>query len=345
MTQLHEDTASPGAVRLSLAAAMTLGLEPGRFYRDARLRCINLLETYPEGCAGKCAYCGLARDRGGPQSFIRVRWPTWDVATVIERMAQRRSAFDRVCLSMITHRGALDHVVEMAGRIRARLDVPISALVTPTLVDRVGLEAIREAGVDRIGIAVDAATPELFDRLRGRAGGGPHRWERYWDGLAEGAEVFGRFKAGCHLIVGLGETEREMVGAFGRARSVGCVTHLFSFFPEVGSAFGDRPQPPVGQYRRMQVARFLIDGGLAATADMEFDGDGRLVSFGVPADRLEEVLSTGEPFRTSGCPGPDGEVACNRPFANSRPGPDLRNYPFPLDPDDLAKVRRELWGA
>jgi biotin synthase len=78
---------------------------------------------------------------------------------------------------------------------------------------------------------------------------------------------------------------------------------------------------------------------------MEFDGDGRLVSFGVPADRLEEVLSTGEPFRTSGCPGPDGEVACNRPFANSRPGPDLRNYPFPLDPDDLAKVRRELWGA
>jgi biotin synthase len=99
----------------------------------------------------------------------------------------------------------------------------------------------------------------------------------------------------------------------------------------------------MGQYRRMQMARYLIDEGLGQAADMEFDRNGRLQSFGVAADVLEKALSSGEPFRTSGCPGPDGQVACNRPFANSRPGPDIRNFPFALEAQDIDKVRAELW--
>jgi len=265
------------------------------------------------------------------------------LATILDKMERYRSSYDRVCLSMITRRGAAEDLGEMARGIKARLDVPVSALLTPTLVGKSELVAIRQAGVDRIGIAVDAATPELFDTLRGRAASGPHRWERYWEGLAEGAEVFGRYMAGCHLIVGLGETEQQMVETFGRVRSIGCVTHLFSFFPEVGSAIEEMPQPPMGQYRRMQLARYLIDGGKAEAEGMEFDPSGRLVSFGITEEQLDEVLAAGEPFRTSGCPGPDGQVACNRPFANSRPGPDIRNYPFPLESDDVAKVRLELW--
>ena len=163
---------SPEAVRLSLAAAMTLGLKSGRFYRDARLYCINLLQTYPKGCAGRCAYCGLSRNRltahhESGHSFIRVTWPTHQLDEIIDRMNERRDRLGRVCLSMVTHRSALDDIVRMARRIRARLDIPMSALLTPTLVDKNGFSRIRDAGVDRIGIAVDGATPELFDELRG----------------------------------------------------------------------------------------------------------------------------------------------------------------------------------
>lgn len=35
------------------------------------------------------------------------------------------------------------------------------------------------------------------------------------------------------------------------------------------------------------------------------------------------------------------KVACNRPFANSRPGPDLRNYPFAPTPEDVARIREQ----
>ncbi|MCK5264403.1 MAG: hypothetical protein KAR03_02255, partial [Candidatus Thorarchaeota archaeon] len=71
---------SPSYVRTSLAAAMTMGKIPGKFYRDAKLYCINLLLTYDEGCHARCAYCGLSGSREienewTDSSFIRVEWP------------------------------------------------------------------------------------------------------------------------------------------------------------------------------------------------------------------------------------------------------------------------------
>jgi biotin synthase len=99
----------------------------------------------------------------------------------------------------------------------------------------------------------------------------------------------------------------------------------------------------MGQYRRIQVARHLVDEGIAGAGGFRYDSDDRIVSFGVDDRLLEEVVSEGTAFRTSGCPGRDGCVACNRPFANSRPGPDIRNYPFALEADDVSKVRGELW--
>lgn len=349
-TTRKNTASSPDAVRLSLAAAMTLGLKPGRFYRDARLRCINLLQTYPEGCSARCAYCGLARGRAPAskndergRSFIRVSWPTHELDEVIERMVERRHAFGRVCLSMVTHRRAAADIVTMAQRIRARSDVPISGLLTPTLVATPELTAIREAGVDRIGFAVDAATPELFDELRGQKARGPHRWSRYWEAFREGVDVFGDFMVGCHLIVGLGETEHQMIETLQRVHDLKCLTHLFSFFPEAGSRLENHEPPSMGHYRRIQLARYLIDEGRARLDDMRFDDSERLIGVELDQDELDGIIASGEPFRTSGCPDATGAVACNRPFANCRPGPDIRNYPFALEPEDVEKVREELW--
>ena len=64
--------------------------------------------------------------------------------------------------------------------------------------------------------------------------------------------------------------------------------------------------------------------------------------FGVYPEQLEGIIDTGEPFRMSGCVGRDGEVACNRPFGNSPPGPDIRNYPFLPTPEDVARIRSQM---
>jgi biotin synthase len=59
---------------------------------------------------------------------------------------------------------------------------------------------------------------------------------------------------------------------------------------------------------------------------------------------MDRIVASGEPFRTSGCAGYDGEVACNRPFANSRPGPHLRNYPFAPTAEDIDRIRLQVGG-
>ena len=337
---------SPEHLRISLAAAMTLGIAAGRFYRDARLGCINLLMTYEEGCSANCSYCGLQRLREGnydSKSFIRVPWPVVGLEEIVSRSAERRSAIQRICLSMITHpRVVSDSRVILERLHQALPDIPLSLLSNPTLLTRRDLEVYRDIPVDRLGIAVDAATEPIFDRFRAKEVRGPHRWDRYWRFFDDALEVFGPNRVGVHLIVGLGETEEEMIRLIARVRRAGGSTHLFSFFPESGSRLADHPQPPAGQYRRVQLARYLIDEDLATAEDFSFNAEGRLDSFGVSAGRIEQIIATGIPFMTSGCPGEDGLVACNRPFGDCTPGDDIRSFPFQPDADDLALIRQQL---
>ncbi|MFZ5585368.1 MAG: radical SAM protein [Thermodesulfobacteriota bacterium] len=339
---------SPEHLRMSLAAAMTLGLAEGRFYRNARLGCINLLLTYPGGCKANCAFCGLAREKHTQayeprfEKFIRVTWRAWPLAQIIERCQDAPEWVQRVCVSMITHPRAQADTLEVCRRVHAKTGLPVSLLIAPTMLKEDDLAAMRAAGADRIGVAIDAATPEIFDALRGRPVGGPHRWDHYWRIYERAIAEFGPNRVGVHLIHGLGEREQELVAVMDRARSMGGSTHLFCFFPEKFSALAQTPQPPASGYRRIQMARWLIDHDQARAADMTFDQQGRVVDFGVSAATLEAAVASGQPFMTSGCPGKDGQVACNRPFGNEKPGPDLRNYPFALNAEDIALVREQL---
>ncbi len=334
---------SPDYVRTSMAAAITLGLKPGRFYRNARLGCINLLLDYPSGCRAACAYCGLSTGgTTGRQRFIRVEWPAFKLDELITAMQNRSGRLGRICLSMITHPRAVSDTVYITRKLRRSVDLPVSLLIAPTLVRARDLAEFFDAGADRIGIAVDAATPELFARFRGTGVRGPHRWDKYWRCFDQAVAVFGAMQVGSHLIVGLGETEQEMTGAFLRTRSHGGFTHLFSFYPERGSALADRSPCTMGQYRRMQLARYLIDSEGVSKDAFEFDHQGRLINIHVRAGLIREIMAHGRAFMTSGCPGENGEVACNRPYGNSPPGPDIRNFPFVPDADDMKKIRSEL---
>nr|HID13496.1 radical SAM protein [Anaerolineae bacterium] len=302
------------------------------------------LVTYnDDGCIGRCAYCGLNRQRKvepEKRTFIRVNWPTYPVDDIIARLKRDGGQLRRVCVGMITHRRAFDDMNTIIRRFRDEADRPITALIAPTLIrDLSRLAEVEEAGADMVGVAIDAATPELFERFRGEGVRGPHRWEHYWATLEEAVHIFGRYKVGVHLIVGLGETEQEMIATIQRAHDLGAHTHLFSFFPEGGTPMDDHPQPSYGQYRRVQLARYIINEEHGRYEQMDFNDAGQVVDFGVAT---AELIQYGEPFVTSGCPGPDGRVACNRPFGNERPGRPIRNYAFPPEPEDVELIRYQL---
>ncbi|OQY45089.1 MAG: radical SAM protein [Desulfobacteraceae bacterium 4572_87] len=341
-TQIPE---SPEYLRMSLAAAMTLGLKPGRFYRNAKLYCINLLLTYRSGCAARCAYCGLSNKRTGQyneKSFIRVSWPTHSLKEIIERISERTHKVKRICISQITNKRSVQDTKDICSGLRSGFDIPVSLLISPTILSKEDLLDFKDAGADKIGVAIDLATPELFDQYRGKGVGGPHKWETYGQCLSDAIAIFGKRNAGSHFVTGMGETEKEMVGSIQKVQDSGGWTHLFSFFPETDSQMKDHPMPEIDHYRRIQLAGYLMDEGLSRAEKMAFDPSGRILDFGLPTRELNRIIDTGEPFRTSGCEGYDGQVACNRPFANSRPGPNMRNYPFSPTGDDIARIRHQM---
>lgn len=346
---------SPEYVRTSLAASITLRFIEGSFFRNAKLYCLNFLLTYNEGCIGRCAYCGLSRSRGSDKkwsenSFIRVDWITLKLEDIIHQIdAEFGPHIKRICISMVTHKRAPADTLHLVKRFHQKTD-SISVLIAPTMIDHTWLLKIKEAGADKMDIAFDATTPELFEKMKGREVLGPHKWETYWRTLEDAVNIFGRYNAGIHLIVGLEETEKEITKTIQTAYDAGSFTRLFSFFPEEGSLLQHHQQPPIGSYRRIQLARYLINKNLTTFDKMGFNG--KIADFGVEKEKLRarvklaDIVDSGLPFITSGCSKNKSENVCNRPFSDFTPSQayygEMRNFPFTPQTKDIPIIRKQL---
>ena len=337
---------SPEYAKVSHATAISLGLMHNRMYRGAVNRCVNLLVHYPEGCAANCAYCGLAKKRPGTygeKSFIHVEWPLFSMEEIMDAINRAPGYVKRTCISMITNGKCRSHTLSMTEKLTRETKLPVSILTSPTILDKKFLEDVKSFGADKIGIALDLATPALFDRYRGKGVSGPHRWETYWQFMEEGLSIFGAHNVGAHLMVGMGETEEEIVTLMDRLNLLGVDNHLFSFFAEEQSRLGNMPQPPWPTYLRIQLARYLIEKEMSGSDQMTFDEKGRITEFGVDAERLEAVIRSGTPFMTTGCVDENGEVACNRPFGNCLPDVQQWNYPYEPNQEEIKLIMGNIF--
>ncbi|MEA1905235.1 MAG: radical SAM protein, partial [Candidatus Hadarchaeota archaeon] len=75
--------------------------------------------------------------------------------------------------------------------------------------------------------------------------------------------------------------------------------------------------------------------GLTNSSEVSFE-DGQAVDLGASYAHVCTAVNSGEPFRTSGCPG------CNRPFYNESPRGPIYNYPKKLSPEEIDMVREQL---
>ena len=89
--------------------------------------------------------------------------------------------------------------------------------------------------------------------------------------------------------------------------------------PFLDCALESRTQPGIGNYRRIQLARYLISKSLSHYEKFQFNDKGMITDFGLSNEKLDNIIAEGKAFMTSGCSGKTLEVACNRPFANCTP--------------------------
>ena len=155
-------------------------------------------------------------------------------------------------------------------------------------------------------------------------------------------EIFGPWKVNCHTLVGLGETDEDLVDLFLRLRHRQIFSYLFCFNPEPDSRLAAQPKSPIRRWRRIQLAKHLIETEGFARHQFSFDVSGNLVGLDGAASTIERSVESGIPFMTNGCPGAGGEPGCTRPYGSYRPSEPFRDFPFLPDAADLAAIREEM---
>jgi biotin synthase len=325
----------PELIRVSAGSAVVLGLLNARI--DTAPTTIYVMTFFQGKCNANCGFCPQAREsRSRNDMLSRVSWPVFSTKLVFDEI---RGAFEgakmkRVCIQALNYPDVFHHLLALLRAILEHAHVPISVSCQP--LRRESIVALAEAGAERIGIPLDAATEEIFTKIKGAQAGGPYRWENQLRLLREAVDIFGKGKVSTHLIVGLGETQREMVKTIQECVDMNVLPGLFAFTPISGTTLADNAPPTVEAYRQIQLARYLILNRTDRFEEMSFDEKGNLINFSVDDKMLMKVVDRGEPFVTSGCPG------CNRPYYNEKPSGPIYNYPRNLTQNEISQIKMQL---
>jgi len=290
------------------------------------------LMTYTDGrCSANCSFCPQARESVADISLLsRIEWPAYPLRRILESLEKKGASFSRICLQTLNYPGFADEVAYILEEISQIAQTPKSLCAPPLPRERLG--QLLRLGVDRVCFALDAATSTTFDEVKGRFVGSPYQWERHWKALKEALEAFGPDRVTTHLIVGLGETEEEMLATIQRLVDMRVLPSLFALTPVPGTRMADHQAPSVASYRRLQLGRHLIISGLSCFDDITFNKQGVLKSLGVREEVFVKAVVGGVPFQTCGCPG------CNRPFYNEAPRGPIYNYPRRLTEEEVRQA-------
>ncbi len=325
----------PEKMRVSVGSAMVMGLLKGKM--DAKPTTAYLLVCREKKCLANCGFCPQAKDSTSRADMLsRVRWPAFSTQAVLDAIekASATKKIRRVCIQSLNYPKVFDDILWLVEKIRFRVNVPISVSCKPPKKHQIN--QMFKAGVNRISIALDATTKEIFEKIKGTKVCGFYSWEKHHSALQEVVNVFGKGFVNTHLIVGLGETEKELCQSIQWCVDFGVYPALFAFTPVLGTVLENESQPPLSSYRRIQVAHYILTQEKVQIQNMEFDDKGKITSFGITNEQVKTIVETGEPFRTSGCPD------CNRPYYNEKPSGPFFNYPRQLLPEEIEKEKRSL---
>ena len=306
-------------IRVAVGSAKVLGLTDIRM--DARPTTAHLMT--PGKCTYNCGFCTQAAGSLADQKLLsRISWPQYEEEQVFSALHSEQGKFNRVCLQVVHSDGAetyLDHV----RNIRNTCGLPLSVDVKAE--DMGSVIRIFEAGADVVGLPMDVADPDLYSEIKSGS------FSDQIDLIKQAAGEF-KGKISTHLIIGLGETECQAAELIEDMHALDVTVALFAFTPVRGTRLGQREPPELGQYRRLQLARFLVYEGHKPT--FGFNEKGQISGFGYTVDELMEIIRP-QAFQTSGCPD------CNRPYYNEKPGGVMYNYPYEPSSDDYDKATNE----
>ncbi len=107
--------------------------------------------------------------------------------TALETTA-KEGKFKRICIQALNYPEVFSHLEAFVKEIKKRWAIPVSVSCQP--LNNQNIELLKKAGVDRLGIALDAATEAIFDKVKGKGAGGSYNWQNQFVLLKEAIRCF-----------------------------------------------------------------------------------------------------------------------------------------------------------
>jgi biotin synthase len=322
-------------IRVSIGSASVIGLYHKQF--DVPPTTCYLM-THKEGhCSANCGFCPQARSSGSASGRLsRIIWPVYPFNEFLSKLKYLppTKRFKRICIQTLNYPENLKDLIEIITQIKRVSSTPMSVAVPP--MSKENFRQLKFNGVDRVGIALDGATPEIFNQIKGEGVEGPYYWDAHYKALKDALEVFSDGSVSTHLIVGLGETEEEITERIEDLSKLNILVSLFAFTPVKGTKFEELKQPDIVHYRTIQLIRFLITNENKVFKDFAFNSKGKLINININRLELRNIIESNEAFLTSGCKG------CNRPYYTSRPSGPMYNFPRNLNQNEMDEIYNQL---
>ena len=299
-------------LRLSIGSAVLLGIKRYKVF----VKPTTIYIMLGERCISHCTFC---RQKAGSSDYLsRVKWIKVEAEELLNGLS-KCDDYKRICFQTLDYPNIMNDLLDIIPLIKKVSNKPISVSIIP--INRKDMMSLKNAGVDTLSIALDAASKEIFNKTKGNIVKNRFTWNEHWQSLKEAKEIFSNVTT--HFIVGLGETDEDLVECIHKAGDMGVYPALFAYTPIKGKS-----ALPLERYRAIQMARYLI---LKGCNNMKFK-DEKLIDFCVEDEVIKSIIKEGGVFMTSGCPN------CNRPYYNEMPSGPIYNYPYPPDKD----VEKEL---
>ena len=322
-------------IRVSIGSAALLGLKVIEF-PIAPTTCYIM--TFKEGhCLANCGFCPQAREaKSSVEKLSRISWPIFlfrDFLIKLKNMPPQNK-FRRICIQTLNYKENFKDLTEIITQIKSISNIPTSIAIPP--MSKAQLEKLRSLGVQRVGIALDGASSEIFEKVKGKGVNGPYNWDHHMESLKTALEIFPEESVTTHIIVGLGETEKAITSIIKKLKNLKVLTSLFAFTPIKGTKLENCLQPELIKFRKMQLVRYLIMEENRDITDFSFNQKDNLVNINISRRKLKEIIDDSNAFLTSGCPD------CNRPYYTSRPSGPIYNYPRKLNKQEKAEIYSSL---
>jgi radical SAM protein (TIGR04043 family) len=217
------------------------------YWKIAQLHSADVLATTVlQNCirytdrATACQFCGIG------QSLAENRTIAHKTPAQLGEVARAAVLLDGIKHVVLTtgtpnviDRGAAV-LCESAAGIRAAVDIPIQAQCEPPR-DHGWFQKLRDAGVDALGMHLEAVTPEV--RARIMPGKATVSLARYFDAFAAAVPVFGRGQVSTYILAGLGDSAAAILETCAQLIALGVYPFVVPFVPVSGTPLENTPAP------------------------------------------------------------------------------------------------------